>query len=187
MPAIAPHAPYTCTEEILRVCAELAHELDVPLQTHLAETTFEVEQSRREHGMPVIPWVKKQRLFDARVIAAHCVHVDEGEMRALKEPGVGVAHNPTSNLKLGSGVAPVAKMLELGVTVGIGTDGAGSNNDLDMFEEMRLAALLAKGVNNDPTALPAREALAMATRIGRTGRAPRRRSPDRSSPASAPI
>ena len=116
--------------------------------------------------MPVVPWVKKQRLFDARVLAAHCVHVDEGEMRALKDAGAGVAHNPTSNLKLGSGIAPVAKMLELGVTVGIGTDGPASNNDLDMFEEMRLAALLAKGIGGDPTALPAREALAMATRIG---------------------
>jgi len=166
VPAVAPHAPYTCTVEILRACAELASQLDVPLHTHLAETALEVEYSRREHGMPVIPWVMKQRLFDARVLAAHCVHVDEGEMRALKNACVGVAHNPTSNLKLGSGVAPVAKMLQLGVAVGIGTDGAASNNDLDMFEETRLAALLAKGVNGDPTALPAREALAMATRTG---------------------
>jgi 5-methylthioadenosine/S-adenosylhomocysteine deaminase len=124
VPAVAPHAPYTCTDEILRACAELACELDVPLHIHLAETAQEVEQSRREHGMPSIPWVKKQRLFDACVLAAHCVHVDEGDMRALKEAGAGVAHNPTSNLKLSSGVAPVAKMLELGVAVGIGTDGA---------------------------------------------------------------
>jgi len=166
VPAIAPHAPYTCTREMLRACAELAQEFDVPLHTHLAETALEVEQSRREHGMPVVPWVKKQRLFDARVIAAHCVHIDEGEMRALKDAGAGVVHNPTSNLKLGSGVAPVAKMLELGIAVGIGTDGPASNNDLDMFEETRLAALLAKGIGGDPTALPAREALAMATRIG---------------------
>ena len=166
VPAIAPHAPYTCTVEILRACAELACETDVPLLTHLAETALEVDQSRREHGMPVIPWVMKQGLFGARVVAAHCVHVDEGEIRSLKNAKVGVAHNPTSNLKLGSGVAPVAKMLSLGVTVGIGTDGAASNNDLDMFEEIRLAALLAKGINGDPTALPARDALAMATRIG---------------------
>jgi 5-methylthioadenosine/S-adenosylhomocysteine deaminase len=166
VPAIAPHAPYTCTVEILRACAELACDTDVPLLTHLAETALEVDQSRREHGMPVVPWVMKQGLFGARVVAAHCVHVDEGEMRALKTARVGVAHNPTSNLKLGSGVAPVAKMLALGVTVGIGTDGAASNNDLDMFEEIRLAALLAKGINGDPTALPARDALAMATRIG---------------------
>jgi 5-methylthioadenosine/S-adenosylhomocysteine deaminase len=166
VPAPAPHAPYTCTPEILRACAELAAEFDVPLHTHLAETAHEVEASRKEHGMPVVPWVKKQGLFGARVIAAHCVHVDEGEIRALKNCNAGVAHNPTSNLKLGSGIAPVARMLELGVDVGIGTDGPASNNDLDMFEEMRLAALLAKGIGGDPTALPAREALAMATRNG---------------------
>jgi 5-methylthioadenosine/S-adenosylhomocysteine deaminase len=166
VPAPAPHAPYTCTSEILRACAELAAEFDVPLHIHLAETALEVESSRREHGMPVVPWVKKQGLFDAKVLAAHCVHVDEGEIRALKNFNAGVAHNPSSNLKLGAGIAPVARMLELGVDVGIGTDGAASNNDLDMFEEMRLAALLAKGAGGDPTALPARDALAMATRIG---------------------
>jgi len=166
VPGPAPHAPYTCTVEILRACAELAGEFDVPLHTHLAETAFEVEQSRRDHGMPVVPWVKKQRMFDARVLAAHCVHVDEGEMRALKDAGAGVAHNPTSNLKLASGTAPAAKMLALGLNVGIGTDGPASNNDLDMFEEMRLAALLAKATAGDPTVLPARQALAMATRLG---------------------
>jgi 5-methylthioadenosine/S-adenosylhomocysteine deaminase len=165
-PAIAPHAPYTCTEEILRLCAELAHDLDVPLHTHLAETLTEVETSRREHGMGVIPWVKKHRLFDAHVLAAHCVHIDGGEMTTLKEARAGVAHNPTSNLKLGSGIAPVATMIEHGIAVGIGTDGPASNNDLDMFEEVRLAALLAKGAGNNPTALPARDALAMATRMG---------------------
>jgi 5-methylthioadenosine/S-adenosylhomocysteine deaminase len=166
VPGPAPHAPYTCTTEILRACAELASEFDVPLHTHLAETAFEVEQSRKERGMPVIPWVKKQRLFDARVLAAHCVHVDEGEMRTLNDARAGVAHNPTSNLKLGSGIAPVAKMLDHGVNVGIGTDGCASNNDLDMFEEMRLAALVAKGASSDPTCLPSRQALAMGTRIG---------------------
>jgi len=165
-PSVAPHAPYTCTEEILRLCAELAHELDVPLHTHLAETATEVETSRREHGMPVIPWVKKHRLFDAHVLAAHCVHIDGGEMTALREARAGVAHNPTSNLKLGSGIAPVASMIEHGIAVGIGTDGPASNNDLDMFEELRLAALLAKGAGNNPTALPARDALTMATRMG---------------------
>jgi 5-methylthioadenosine/S-adenosylhomocysteine deaminase len=166
VPAPAPHAPYTCTPEILRACAELAAEFDVPLHTHLSETLFEVEESRRVNGMPVIPWVKKQGLFGAKVLAAHCVHVDEGEIRSLKSAGAGVAHNPTSNLKLAAGVAPVARMLELGVNVGIGTDGAASNNDLDMFEETRLAALLAKGIGGDPTAAPARQALAMATRLG---------------------
>src|SRR5688500_6296168 len=166
VPSVAPHAPYTCTAEIFRACAELASEFDVPLHTHLAETALEVEPTRKEHGMRVIPWAKKQRLFDARVLAAHCAHVDEGEIRTLRDAHAGIAHNPTSNLKLGSGVAPVATMIALGVNVGIGTDGAASNNDLDMFEETRLAALLAKGISGDPTAIPARTALAMATRLG---------------------
>jgi 5-methylthioadenosine/S-adenosylhomocysteine deaminase len=166
VPGPAPHAPYTCTPEILRACAELAVEFDVPLHIHLSETMLEVDDSRRNHGMPVVPWVKKHGLFDARVLAAHCVHVDDGEIRALKNANAGVSHNPSSNLKLGAGVAPVARMLELGVNVGIGTDGAASNNDLDMFEETRLAALLAKGTTGDPTVIPARTALAMATRLG---------------------
>src|SRR5262245_55686848 len=165
VPGPAPHAPYTATPEILRTCTELAAEFDVPLHIHLSETLSEVEESRRVNGMPVIPWVKKQGLFGAKVLAAHCVHVDDGEMRALKNANAGVAHCPTSNLKLAAGIAPVARMLELGLAVGIGTDGPASNNDLDMFEETRLAALLAKG-SGDPTAVPARTALAMATRLG---------------------
>jgi 5-methylthioadenosine/S-adenosylhomocysteine deaminase len=166
VPGPAPHAPYTCTPEILRACAELATEFDVPLHIHLSETLLEVEQSRAQHGMPGVPYIKKHGLFDAKVLAAHCVHVDDGEIRALKNAGAGVAHNPSSNLKLGAGIAPVARLLEQGINVGIGTDGAASNNDLDMFEETRLAALLAKGAGGDPTALPARHALALATRIG---------------------
>ena len=138
----------------------------MPLHTHLAETAFEVEQSRREHGMPVVPWVKKQRLFDARVLAAHCVHVDEGEIRALKDAARRRRAQPDEQSEARLRRRAGAKMLELGVAVGIGTDGTASNNDLDMFEEMRLAALLAKGISGDPTALPARQALAMATRIG---------------------
>lgn len=116
--------------------------------------------------MPVIPYVKKQNLFDAKVLAAHCVHIDDGEMNTLKHHKAGVAHNPSSNLKLASGFAPVKKMLELGLNVGIGTDGPASNNDLDMFEEVRLAAFIAKVSSNDPTSLPAQQALAMATRLG---------------------
>ena len=166
VPAVAPHAPYTCTAEILRATAELAKEFDVPLHTHLAETAFEVENMRNENGMPVIPYVKKQGLFEAKVIAAHCVHVDPGEIRSLHNAGAGVSHNPSSNLKLASGFAPVMKMLETGLNVGIGTDGPASNNDLDMFEEVRLAAFIAKAVTNDPTSLPAPRALLMATRLG---------------------
>ena len=166
IPSVAPHAPYTCTEEILRATAALAVEFDVPLHTHLAETASEVEDSREIYGMPVIPYAKKQNLFDAKVLAAHCVHVDEGEIFTLQHHHAGVAHNPSSNLKLASGFAPVTKMLEVGLNVGIGTDGPASNNDLDMFEEIRLAAFIGKVTTGDPTAIPAQTALSMATRLG---------------------
>jgi 5-methylthioadenosine/S-adenosylhomocysteine deaminase len=165
-PSVAPHAPYTCTPEILRECTNLALEFDVPLHIHLSETEQEVEQWREEFDMPVIPWVKKLGVFEAKVLAAHCVHVDDGEIHTLEHARVGVAHNPSSNLKLASGFAPVTDMLATGLNVGIATDGAASNNDLDMFEEMRLATFIAKAVNGDPTALPARETFAMATRLG---------------------
>lgn len=166
VPAVAPHAPYTCTPEILQACAQLAAEFDVPLHIHISETALEVENMRRDQDMPVVPYVKKQGLFDAKVIAAHCVHIDEGEIHTLKHYNAGVSHNPSSNMKLSSGVAPVKKMLELGLNVGIGTDGPASNNDLDMFEELRLASFLQKGFSGDPTALPASETLLMATRMG---------------------
>lgn len=166
VPSVAPHAPYTCPPEVLRATTSLALEYDVPLHTHFSETALEVENMRREQGMPVIPYAKKQGLFDAKVIAAHCVHVDEGEIRTMRNAKVGIAHNPSSNLKLASGVAPIKRMVELGANVGIGTDGPASNNDLDMFEEMRLAAFLAKGISGDPTALPAQTTLLMGTRLG---------------------
>jgi 5-methylthioadenosine/S-adenosylhomocysteine deaminase len=166
VPCVSPHAPYTCTAEILQACTALACELGAPIHIHIAETEQEVENARSEWGMPVVPYIRKLGMLEANLIAAHCVHVDEGEIRSLQKVGAGVAHNPSSNLKLASGIAPVARMLELGIHVGIGTDGAASNNDLDMFEEMRLAALLAKGASGDPTAAPARTALAMATCMG---------------------
>ena len=166
IPAVAPHAPYTCTEEILEACRDLAMEFDVPLHIHISETKGEVDDWRETYGMPVVPWVKKLDLFDAKVIAAHCVHIDDGEIHTLEHAGVGVAHNPSSNLKLASGFAPIIEMLDTGLQVGIGTDGTASNNDLDMFEEIRLASFIAKTVTSDPTALPARKALDMATRMG---------------------
>ena len=166
IPAIAPHAPYTCTDEILQACADLAVKYDVPLHIHLAETAGEVENIREEFGMPVIPYVKKRGIFDAKVIAAHCVHIDEGEMRTIQHAHAGIAHNPSSNLKLASGFAKVKKMLDVKVNVGIGTDGPASNNDLDMIEEIRLASMVAKCESGDPTALPARQTLAMATSMG---------------------
>jgi 5-methylthioadenosine/S-adenosylhomocysteine deaminase len=166
VPAIAPHAPYSTTPEILRTCAEMAKEFDVPLHIHISETAFEVENMRKEQGMPVVPYVKKQGVLEAKVIAAHCVHIDIGEIKTLQHVNAGVAHNPSSNLKLASGFAPVQKMLDNGLNVGIGTDGPASNNDLDMFEEMRLASFVAKASSNDPTVVPAATALLMATRMG---------------------
>lgn len=166
VPSVAPHAPYTCPPEIIKASTALALEFDVPLHTHISETAIEVENMRKDQGMPVVPYLKKLNLFEAKVLAAHCVHVDEGEMRTMQHLGVGVAHNPSSNLKLASGVAPISRMLELGLNVGIGTDGAASNNDLDMFEEIRLASFLQKGISGDPTTLPARDSLLMGTRLG---------------------
>jgi len=166
VPAIAPHAPYSTNPEIIRACVDLAKEFDVPLHIHISETAFEVENMRKEQGMPVIPYVKKLGLFEAKGIAAHCVHIDTGEIRTLQHANAGVAHNPSSNLKLASGFAPVAKMLEDGLNVGVGTDGPASNNDLDMFEEVRLASFVAKASTNDPTVVPAATALLMATRLG---------------------
>ncbi len=166
VPSVAPHAPYTTTPEILKACIDLAIEFNVPLHTHLSETLQEVEQCRERYDMPVIPWVKKLGLLEAKVIAAHCVHIDDGEIHTLKHAGTGVVHNPSSNLKLASGFAPVTEMLATGLNVGIATDGPASNNDLDMFEEMRLATFIAKAITRDPTALPARQVFEMATSMG---------------------
>jgi 5-methylthioadenosine/S-adenosylhomocysteine deaminase len=166
VPAVAPHAPYTCTDEILRACANLALEYDVPLLIHIAETRLEVDDSLKEFDTTVVPRVKRLKVLDAKTLAAHCVHVDSAEIKTLAEHRTGIAHCPTSNLKLASGIAPVVEMLERELNVGIGTDGPASNNDLDMFEEVRLAAILAKGATSDPTALPAKQALVMATRLG---------------------
>ena len=166
VPSVAPHAPYTSTPEILRACTDLAIEFDVPVHTHISETSQEVEAWRETYGMPVVPWIKKVGMLEAKVLAAHCVHIDEGEIRTLSHAQTGVAHNPSSNLKLASGFAPVRAMLEAGLHVGLGTDGPSSNNDLDMFEEMRLAGFIAKGVSGDPTVLPAKVILSMATRLG---------------------
>lgn len=166
VPSVAPHAPYTCTDEILKACTELALEFDVLLQIHILETRQEADESWEAFEKKVVERVAELGVFRAKTIAAHCVHVDSEEIRLLHKHGVAVAHNPTSNLKLASGIAPIKEMLERGVRLSVGTDGAASNNDLDMFEEMRLAALLVKGATYDPTALPAREALLMATRWG---------------------
>ena len=166
VPAIAPHAVYTCTPDVLTSVVELAKKYDARVHFHVSETKDEVENLRKAQGMPVVPYIRKFGMLETKLIAAHCVHLDEGEIRTLQHTGVGIAHNPTSNLKLASGFAPVARMMQLGCNVGVGTDGPASNNDLDMFEEIRLANLVAKAFAGDPTVLPARQTLAMATIIG---------------------
>jgi len=162
-PAVAPHAWYTATPELLRACTDLAMAFNVPLHTHVSETKLEVDNCRNDNHMSVVPWIKQHGILNTKLLAAHCAHLDRSEMFQLKEAGAGVAHCPTSNLKLASGIAAVGEMLALGLNVGVGTDGPASNNDLDMFEETRLAALLAKTASSDPTVLPARQALEAAT------------------------
>lgn len=162
-PAVAPHAWYTATPQLLRACTDLAIAFDVPLHTHVSETRLEVDNCRNDNHMTVVPWLEQHGLLNTKLLAAHCVHLDQEEMFQLKGAGAGVAHCPSSNLKLASGIAPVSEMLAIGLNVGVGTDGPASNNDLDMFEETRLAALLAKTASSDPTVLPARQALETAT------------------------
>ncbi|MEW5784603.1 MAG: amidohydrolase [Bacillota bacterium] len=160
---LGPHAPYTCPPDFLREIMAAAGRTGRPMQIHLAETAGEVESCLQEHGCTPIQLVHNLGLFDYPVIAAHCVHINDADIAILAEHHVGVAHNPGSNLKLGSGIAPLVKMLEAGVRVGLGTDGASSNNNLDLMEEMRLAALLAKGAAQEPTLIPAKTALRLAT------------------------
>ncbi|CAM3931544.1 amidohydrolase [Alicyclobacillus pomorum] len=160
---LGPHAPYTCPADYLTLVADLSAELDVPIQIHLSETRVEVDNSFREHGKSPIAHSEACGLFTRPVLAAHCVHVSDEDIAILKAHDVRVAHNPQSNLKLGSGVAPIVAMKQAGLTVGLGTDGAASNNNLDMFEELRLAATLHKGIHLDATVIPAAEAFAMAT------------------------
>lgn len=162
-PAVGPHAPYTATPDMIQNCVALATEFDVPLHIHVAETVLEQENSRKQYSLTVVPWLEENNLLEAKVIAAHCVHLEDNEMLTLHQYRAGIAHCPSSNLKLASGIAPIQKMINIGLHVGIGTDGPASNNDLDMFEETRLAAFLQKGAFKDPTLLPAKTAWAMAT------------------------
>ena len=162
----APHAPYTVGDETLKRIAVLAEELDVPIHTHLHETRFEVEQSVTQHGVRPLERLRRLGLVGPRLIAVHAVHFEEAELDVLAREGVNVAHCPSSNLKLASGIAPIAGMRARGMNVGFGTDGAASNNRLDPWTEMRTAALLAKGASGDAAAVSAADALEMATLQG---------------------
>lgn len=162
-----PHAPYTCPPEYLKRVMALADTYGVGLHIHLAETRQEVEDIRRQYGLRPIELMESIGLFDGRhVLAAHCVHLAENEMAILARHQVGIAHNPESNMKLASGIAPVPQLLAHGAVVGLGTDGAASNNNLDMLEEMRSCALLHKVAQMDPTVMPAPLVLELATKRG---------------------
>ena len=165
-PAFAPHAPYTVSPEHLRATVEKAEQLDAVISMHLAEAPAETAYIAQNFGKTPVRHASDLGLYRQRLIAAHMVQLDPNDIALTAAAGVGAIHNPTSNMKLGAGVAPVPAMLAAGISVGLGTDGAASNNDLDMWEEIRMAALLHKVSSEDPTALPAPTALAMATRLG---------------------
>ncbi len=160
---LAPHAPYTVSDATFRKIAKIAGEVEVPVHIHLHETTEEIERSLAEHGVRPLERLQRLGLLGPGLIAVHAVHLTDDEIALLARHGASIAHCPSSNLKLASGFAPVAKVAAAGITLSLGTDGAASNNRLDMFEEMRLAALLAKAVARDAEALPAHAALRAAT------------------------
>ncbi len=163
VPAVAPHALYTNQKETLIASAELGRRYGVPVLIHLAETEDELTVARDKYRMTPTTYLESIGFWGPRTLAAHGVWVNDDDIAILKRRGVGVSHNPESNMKLASGTAPVTKYLAAGVALGLGTDGAASNNDLDMFEAMRQASFLAKHATHDPTAVPAQTALDLAT------------------------
>jgi 5-methylthioadenosine/S-adenosylhomocysteine deaminase len=161
--ALAPHAPYTVSDEQLRQIAMYSNELDVPVHMHLHETAAEVAEAQQNNGQRPLERLDQLNLLNSNLIAVHMTELDEFEIERIAEAGVNIAHCPESNLKLGSGICPVASLLEKGVNICLGTDGAASNNDLDLLGEMRTAAMLAKGSSGNASACNARQAIEMAT------------------------
>ena len=162
-PAIAPHAPYTVSEEHLKAIKNLSDKFSAPTIIHVAETQKEVNDMKAKNGMRVVEYLDSIGFLNDKTIAAHVVFPDKNELEILQKRNVGIAHNPQSNMKLASGVAPVPEMLKMNLPVGLGTDGAASNNDLDLWEEMDTAAKLHKVFTGDPKVLTAQEAFTMAT------------------------
>lgn len=164
--ALGPHAPYSCSEDYLKEVAALAREEGLGLHIHISESQFEQETIRAQYGCTPSEYLDRCGILTPRTLAAHCVHLSQSDIALLAERGVSVVTNPVSNLKLGNGIAPVPELLRAGVPVALGTDGAASNNALNLFREMNFVALLHKGRTGDPTAVTARETLQMATRSG---------------------
>jgi 5-methylthioadenosine/S-adenosylhomocysteine deaminase len=163
VPAVAPHAMYSLDGASLVAARALADQYDVPVMIHLAETESEVSAARAAHGMTPTAFLESIGFWGPRTVAAHAVWLASDDIATLAGRGVAISHNPESNMKLASGIAPIPAFLAAGITVGLGTDGAASNNDLDMFEAMRQAALLQKVATGDPSVMPAPLVLAMAT------------------------
>ncbi|MBO4374544.1 MAG: amidohydrolase [Lachnospiraceae bacterium] len=163
---LGPHAPYTCGPDYLRCVADIAKEKGLGIHIHLAESQTEVETLRKEHGCTAIEYAQKAGCFDVPAIAAHCVNVTDNDIQILKENNVSVVTNPASNMKLGNGFAPVPKFLDAGINVAIGTDGAASNNSLNLFHEISLLTLIHKGVGKTPVCIGAAEAMKIATENG---------------------
>jgi 5-methylthioadenosine/S-adenosylhomocysteine deaminase len=161
--AIAPHAPYTVSEDHLKAVRAFSDRTGAPIVTHISETKREVDDSIRDKGASPVEYLNRFGFLNDRVIAAHMVWPSEAELALLKKLGVGLVHNPQSNMKLASGVAPVPEMLKADMPVGLGTDGAASNNDLNLWEEMDTAAKLHKLISKDPKVVSAQEAFEMAT------------------------
>ncbi|MBO5364207.1 MAG: amidohydrolase [Clostridia bacterium] len=160
---ISPHAVYTCNEDTLKTCADYAKKHGFRIHTHLSETKTENQDAEKAYGMSPTKWMEQCGLFDNPTMAAHCVWLSDEDIAILKKYDVTVVHNPVSNLKLASGIAEIPKLVNKGVNVALGTDGASSNNNLDLFEEIKLTGILHKGTSLDPTMLPAWEVLKMAT------------------------
>ena len=163
---LAPHAPYTCSEDYLREIVDAARELDLGIHTHLSETQGEVDDCLKQYGCTPIGLYDRCGLLSERTVAAHCVHLTEGDMELLAQRGVSVATNPASNLKLANGIAPVPELLRRGVNVCLGTDSTASNNSLSVLRELSLVTLLHKGRTGDPRSVTAREGFTMATEAG---------------------
>jgi 5-methylthioadenosine/S-adenosylhomocysteine deaminase len=164
--AVEPHAVYTCSPDLLYACRDIAEDFRVPMIIHLSESQDEVNQVKERYGLSPVDHLEKLELLSPRLIADHCVVLTEEEMDILAERGVRVVHNNESNMKLANGVAPVAKLLERGVVVGLGTDGCASNNNLDMLAEMDSVAKLHKVYRMDPTIMDAKTVVRLATRGG---------------------
>ena len=164
--SFAPHAPYTVNDDSFERIRMLAEQLDLPVHCHVHETAQEIEDSIRQHGQRPLARMDRLGLVNERLIAVHMTQLNDSEIAQCAERGVSVAHCPQSNLKLASGFSPIEKLRRAGVNIAIGTDGCASNNDLDMFDEMRCAALLAKGVSGDATAMDAATTLHAATMGG---------------------